>query len=88
MDDFFQLIYDHAAETRSFGLDRDHGYRCAQAELSAVIEPLHLAPEVEENLMNAIYGLNYFAGISCLSYGFRLAVQVTRPVGPVYPARV
>ena len=87
MNNFFQLIYDRAAETHSLGLDCDHGYRRAHAELSALIEPLHLAPEEEEKLMNAAYGLSYFAGISCLSYGFRLAVQVIRPVGPVYPTR-
>ncbi len=87
MNDFFKFIYDNATQTGALDFEQDFGYRRARLRLAALIEPLQLDPETEEELMNAVFDLAYCAEISCLAYGFRLAAQVIRPAEPVYPAR-
>lgn len=87
MNDFYTAIYDHATDTNALGFDTDRECLVASQALDDLVEQLHPDAATHDKLMDAIDRLLYRSNVLSLSYGFRLAAQVIRPVGPVYPAR-
>lgn len=87
MNDFYQLIYNYAAESNTLGLDSDRECLIASQSLDSLVESLLPDPALRDKLTDAIDRLVYRSNVLSLSFGFRLAVQVIRPVDPVYPTR-
>lgn len=86
MDDFFKTIYDHAVETDALTHENNRQYHEAHTRLHELLEHSPLDTAAQNELLYAVYDLLYHSDIDALVYGFRLAVEVIRPICPRHPA--